>query len=94
MLYLNVIPTRVLLRLHEEVHAALEGNLLDAWSLYSVDAWMPHCTLAQDLDPAQLARGVELLHNSPIIEVHVETAGVFDTTTGEIVPVATLLPHS
>jgi 2'-5' RNA ligase len=93
VLYLSVVPTRALLRLHKEVHAALEGSLVESWRTYSVDAWVPHCTLAQDFDPTQLARGVELLHDSPIIEAHVETAGVFDTTTGEIVPVATLLPH-
>lgn len=94
VLYLSVVPTRALLRLHEEVHAVLEGRLVESWRTYSVDTWMPHCTLAQDLDPTQLARGVEVLHDGPIIEAHVETAGVFHTTTGEIVPIGTLLPHS
>src|SRR6266581_2354168 len=57
VLYLSVVPTRALLQLHEQVHAALDGSLVAPWGTYSVDAWVPHCTLAQELSAGQLARG-------------------------------------
>jgi 2'-5' RNA ligase len=84
----------VLLRLHQEVHAALHDSLVGAWDTYSVDSWVPHCTLAQDLNRDQLARGIELLDDQPIIKTHVSRAGLLDTRTGEVLPVATLRPHS
>jgi 2'-5' RNA ligase len=93
VLYLSVVPTMALLRLHQEVHAALRGSMVEPWHTYSVDAWVPHCTLAQDLDRAQLARGIELLHDERIIETHVTSAGIVDTKTGEVLSVATLRPH-
>jgi 2'-5' RNA ligase len=94
VLYLSVVPTLALLRLHQEVHAALHDGLIRPWELYSVGGWVPHCTLAQGLTRAQLARGVDLLHDHPIIETHVTGAGLLDTKTGEVLPVATLRPHS
>ncbi len=93
VLYLSVVPTMALLRLHQEVHAALRDSLVAPWGTYSVDAWVPHCTLAQGLDRDQLARGIEVLHEQRIIETHVTGAGLLDTKTGEVLPVATLRPH-
>jgi hypothetical protein len=60
---------------------------------YSVGAWMPHCTLAQDLTRAQLVRGIDLLHDQPVIAAHISSAGLLDTTTGEVLPLATLRAH-
>ena len=54
---------------------------------------MPHCTLAQDLTRAQLIRGIDLLHDQPVITAHVSSAGLLDTTTGEVLPLATLRAH-
>jgi 2'-5' RNA ligase len=93
VLYLSVVPTMALLQLHQEAHAALRGSLVKPWYTYSPDTWVPHCTLAQDLDRAQLAHGIELLHGQRIIETHVTAAGLLDTKTGEVLPVATLRPH-
>jgi 2'-5' RNA ligase len=92
VLYLSVVPTLALLRLHEEVHAALGDRIIGPRDGYAVGAWMPHCTLAQDLAHAQLARGIDLLHDQRPVTAHVATAGLLDTTTGEVLPLATL-PH-
>ena len=56
VLYLSVVPTLALLRLHEEVHAALRDGMVAPRDGYSIDGWMPHCTLAHDLTRAQLAQ--------------------------------------
>jgi 2'-5' RNA ligase len=93
VLYLSVVPTLTLLRLHEEVHAALRDSMVAPRDGYSVGAWMPHCTLAQDLIRAQLVRGIDLLCDQPIITAHVSSAGLLDTTTGEVLPLATLRSH-
>jgi 2'-5' RNA ligase len=93
VLYLSVVPTLALLRLHEDIHAALRDSVVAPWDLYSVGAWVPHCTLAQDLTRAQIGQGIDLLHDQPIITAHVSSAGILDTATGEILPLAVLPPH-
>lgn len=93
VLYLSVIPTLALLRLHQEVHATLRDGMVAPRDGYSVGAWMPHCTLAQDLTRTQLVRGIDLLHDQPVIAAHVSSAGLLDTTTGEVLPLATLRSH-
>jgi 2'-5' RNA ligase len=92
-LYLSVVPTLALLTLHQQVHDALHDSLVRPWNAYSVGAWVPHCTLAQGLTREQLGRGIELLHDQSIVEVHATGAGILDTKTGEVLPVATLRSH-
>jgi 2'-5' RNA ligase len=93
VLYLSVVPTLALLRLHEDVHVALHDSLVAPWDLYSVGAWVPHCTLAQELSRAQIAQGIDLLHDQPTIAAHVSSAGILDTATGEVLPLAVLRSH-
>jgi 2'-5' RNA ligase len=93
VLYLSVVPTPALIRLHRQVHAALHDSLVALWGAYAVGAWVPHCTLAQGLTREQLARGIDLLHHQPSVQAHVTGAGILDTKTGEVLPVATLRPH-
>ncbi len=93
VLYLSVVPTLALLRLHEDVHAALAGSLVEPWDTYSVGAWVPHCTLAQGLTRDQLVQGIDLLHDQPVIALHVSSAGILDTVTGAVLPLATLPSH-
>jgi 2'-5' RNA ligase len=93
VLYLSVVPTLALLRLHEQVHAAMGDGMVAPRDGYAVGAWVPHCTLAQDLTRAQLVRGIDLLHDQPVITAHVSSAGLLDTTTGEVLPLATLRSH-
>jgi 2'-5' RNA ligase len=93
VLYLSVVPTLELLSLHQQIHAALADSLIAPWGTYSVGGWVPHCTLAQGLTREQLARGIDLLHDQPVVEAHVTDAGILDTKTGEVLPVATLRSH-
>lgn len=46
--YLAVAPTRRLVELHEEVHRAIGTS--ESWSYYQPGSWMPHCTLAMDVE--------------------------------------------
>jgi 2'-5' RNA ligase len=94
VLYLSVVPTLALLRVHEEIHLALHDSLIGPWDTYSVDAWVPHCTLAAGLSRSQLVCGVDLLHDQPIVEAHIYGARILDTVTGAVLPLATLQAHS
>ena len=49
MPYLSVMPTLKLLGLHAEMHETMRDSMVTPFDLYSVGAWMPNCTLAQDL---------------------------------------------
>jgi 2'-5' RNA ligase len=93
VLYLSVVPTLALLRLHEQVHAALGEGMVAPRDGYSVGAWVPHCTLARDLTRPQLMRGIDVLHDQPVITAHIGSAGLLDTATGEVLPIAGLRPH-
>jgi 2'-5' RNA ligase len=93
VLYLSVVPTLALLRLHEEVHAALGDGMVAPRDGYSVGAWVPHCTLARGLTRPQLMRGIDLLHDQPVITSHISSAGLLDTATGEVLPIAGLRRH-
>jgi 2'-5' RNA ligase len=93
VLYLSVVPTLALLQLHEEVHAALGASIVAPRDGYAVGAWMPHCTLAQDLTRTQLVHGIDLVCDQPPVTAHVTSAGLLDTTTGKVLPIATLRSH-
>jgi 2'-5' RNA ligase len=93
VLYLSVVSTMALLRLHQDVYAALRESMVAPRDGYSVDAWVPHCTLGQDLTRTQLVRGIDLLHDQPIITAHISSLGLLDTTTGGVLPLATLGTH-
>jgi hypothetical protein len=54
--YLGVVPTLALLRLHEEVHAALRDAMVAPRDGSAGGAWVPRCTLAHDL-PAPSSHG-------------------------------------
>jgi hypothetical protein len=60
-----------------------------------VDAWIPHCTLAQGLTRAQIVRAIDLLHDlpQPVLTAHVVSVGLLDTATGDVLPLADLQPH-
>lgn len=93
VLYLSVVPTLALLRLHQEMHATLRHGIVGPRDGYSVGAWVPHCTLAQDLTRAQLTRGIDVLHDQPVIPAHLGSLGLLDTATGEVVPLVALGSH-
>jgi 2'-5' RNA ligase len=95
VLYLSVVPTSALLRLHEHVQAALRDSTIGLRDTYAVDAWIPHCTLAQGLTRAQIARAIDLLHDlpQPVLTAHVISVGLLDTATGDVLPLADLQPH-
>jgi hypothetical protein len=69
--FLGVTPTERLLDTHRNVHAALVGVTEESWPVYEPGAWVPHCTLAMNLnDPARVLAGF-----TPSLPIPASTAG-------------------
>ena len=66
VVYLAVTPAAALLDLHRRVDSATAGlsGTIHAW--YRPDDWMPHVTVAFDLEPEGLSRAVRLLADHPL----------------------------
>jgi 2'-5' RNA ligase len=55
-LYLAPVVTKEMLELHKRHHELFGQNNHDTHSLYSPSQWIPHCTLANRLTPANLSQ--------------------------------------
>ena len=93
VLYLSVVPTMRLLRLHREIHARLLGAGVETLRHYLPDAWVPHCTLAQGLTPDQIPIAVRAVQRLRLIAGDASSAGMVDTESGDITIIAEV-PHS
>jgi 2'-5' RNA ligase len=93
VLYLSVVPTMRLLRLHREIHARLLGAGVESLRHYLPDVWVPHCTLAQGLSPEQITVAVGAVQRLRMIPGEAASVGMVDTDTGNITIIADL-PHS
>jgi hypothetical protein len=74
----------------EDVRKRLAAAHLDV-TLYSPAVFPRRGVLY--LTRAQIAQGIDLLHDQPIITAHVSSAGILDTATGEVLPLAALRSH-
>lgn len=83
-LFLGAVVDTELLAVHSAAHDALAGRVRQPWAYYLPGAWVPHCTLAHDLSPEQLAAGVATLHPVTPIRADVAYLGITDTRTGEV----------
>ncbi|HEX3590434.1 MAG TPA: 2'-5' RNA ligase family protein [Pseudonocardiaceae bacterium] len=83
-LFLGAVTDAELLAVHVAVHDTLAGRVRDPWASYLPGAWVPHCTLAQDLTPGQLATAFAALHPITPIRAKVAEIGVLDTRTGDV----------
>lgn len=83
VLLLNAVVDTELLAVHSAVHDVLAGRTRAPEAHYMPGAWIPHCTLARGVSPAQLAAGFAVLH--PIMPIHarISDIGIVDTRTGE-----------
>lgn len=58
VLFYGITPTACLLRLHAEVEMIYRGYSSASHALYQSGRWVPHCTLAGQVDPSQLAQAM------------------------------------
>jgi 2'-5' RNA ligase superfamily protein len=84
VLFLGVPVTSSLLALHAAAHEALAGQPVRHWPYFLPGNWVPHCSLAQDLDGDGMAEAFRLLAGYRPITATVTSAGVTDTLTGTV----------
>jgi 2'-5' RNA ligase len=84
VLYLGVVPTLRLLRVHHLVHERLARSGVETNRHYLPDAWVPHCTLAQGLTHDAVTTGVRAIKRLRPLEADGVAVGLADTGTGEV----------
>ena len=83
VLFLGAVTDAEVLAVHVAVHDALAGRVRDPWAYFLPGAWVPHCALAQDLTPSQLAAGFAALHPAEPVRAKIGEIGITDSRTGE-----------
>jgi 2'-5' RNA ligase len=83
-LWLGAVVDTELLAVHSAVHDVLAGAVKQPFAFFLPGSWIPHCTLAQDLTPGQLAAAVEALHPVSPVSARISEVGITDTRTGEV----------
>lgn len=83
VLFLGAVTDAEVLAVHVAVHDALAGRVRDPWAYFLPGAWVPHCSLAQDITPTQLAAGFAALHPIEPVRAKITEVGVTDSKTGE-----------
>lgn len=66
VVYLAPVVTRELLRLHEEFNHLLTEMGLSSHEYYRPGNWVPHCTIAINLTPAQVPAAVTICCQSKV----------------------------
>lgn len=84
VLFLGAVTDAELLAVHVAVHDTLAGRVRDPWAYHLPGAWVPHCTLSQDVSPSQLAAAFATLHPIEPVRARIAQVGIADTRTGEI----------
>jgi 2'-5' RNA ligase len=79
VIFLAPVVTAELLDLHNGFHAAFEGEGEEPWSHYRPGEWVPHCTLAMEIDPAALHRALDVAREAPLpIPVRLSAVGLVE----------------
>lgn len=79
VVYLAPIVNQKLLDIHAYVHQLLKDSGASASTRYVPGYWIPHCTLALDLDPRLTARAIEIGLSMPFpVHCRVEGIGVVE----------------
>lgn len=90
VLMLAAVVDTELLAVHSAVHDILAGRVKQPSAYYLPGSWVPHCTLAQGIEPAQTAAGFAVVHPVEPIHAAVTEISVVDTRTGAAEPIVEL----
>ncbi len=79
VLFLAPMPDARLLAMQEHVYKELLSFSTRPWDLYRPHTWVPHCTLANDLDHQQLLKAVGIALAIPLpIKARVSQIGIIE----------------
>lgn len=83
VLMLAAVVDTELLAVHSAVHDVLAKRVKAPSAYYLPGSWVPHCTLAQGIEPGQVIEGFAALYPVEPIRARVSEIAVVDTHTGE-----------
>lgn len=85
IVYLGVTMTDALYQLHRELYRQLASDL-DVTTLFVPETYVPHCTLAFDLQPEELPIILDICQQFPIpIMTRANRIALVDSETGQII---------
>jgi 2'-5' RNA ligase len=90
VLMLAAVVDAELLAVHSAVHDVLAGRVKQPSAYYLPGSWVPHCTLAQSIEPAQVAAGFGALYPVEPVRAAIREIAVIDTHTGDSDPLLEL----
>jgi hypothetical protein len=82
-LVLTAVVDTELLAVHSAVHDVLAQKVRDPVAYYLPGSWIPHCTLAEGLEPDQMTTGFAALYPVRSIRARITEIVVVDTLTGQ-----------
>ena len=84
VLYLAPTVNQKLLDIHAYVHQLLKDSGTSSSTQYAPGNWIPHCTLALDIDPKLTAQAIEIsLSLSFPVQCQVEAIGMVECMPGK-----------
>ncbi|MGH3905024.1 MAG: 2'-5' RNA ligase family protein [Pseudonocardiaceae bacterium] len=86
VLMLAAVVDTELLAVHSAVHDALAGKVRQPSVLHLPGSWVPHCTLAERITPAQLSTGFARLHPVAPVRATLGPIAVLDTAVWSVEP--------
>lgn len=90
VIHLTAVVDTELLAVHSAVHDVLAGRVRNPSAYYLPGSWIPHCTLTQGIEPAQVAAGFATLYPVEPIRATITEVAVVDTHTGAAEPLLEL----
>jgi len=79
VLFLGPTPNERMLTMQKEMFETLSGFASQPWELYHPDAWVPHCTLANDLDEDGLKKALQIALKIQLpIQAEVSQIGIIE----------------
>jgi 2'-5' RNA ligase len=66
VVFLAPRPSEALSELHARFHRDFAGHRATASQYYLSGNWKPHCTVAENLSPAQVSQAIEICRKTPL----------------------------
>jgi hypothetical protein len=82
-LVLTAVVDAELLAVHSAVHDVLAKRVKNPVAYYLPGSWIPHCTLADGLEPTAVTAGFAALYPVGSIKARITEIAIVDTHTGE-----------
>lgn len=79
VIYLAPTVTKELLDIHEKFHIFFEKYNNQTWDYYLPGKWVPHCTLAMNLNDKMVNKTIDICRNSQLpINVKINWIGILE----------------